>query len=363
MKRLFLLRVLIVLLSLQSIIPVWAEPENSTGQARILVQEFMDKTMTPGIAVSVGIKNRVVWSEGFGYADIEQKVPVRPGATLFRIGSVSKPITAVAMAQLYQKGKLDLDAPVQNYVPSFPKKKGTITTRLLAGHLAGIRHYQGSEFYSQKHYATVLEGLDIFKADPLLFPPGTRYSYSSYGWNLISAVIEGASGQDFLSYMQANVFKPIGMQQTTADQISQIIDNRTRYYERYGGEIVNAPPVDNSYKWAGGGFLSTSEDLVRFGFAHLDSAILKPETVRLLWTSQKTRDGEETGYGLGWEISADAQGRRLWVGHSGSSVGGSTVLRVYPDRQMVIAIITNMSDVYYGNLPDKIGELFFEKKQ
>jgi CubicO group peptidase (beta-lactamase class C family) len=357
-------RILILLLCLLLVAPVLAKPESPIDQARSLVKEFMNTTMTPGITVSVGVKNRIVWSEGFGYADLEQKVPVRPGLTKFRIGSVSKPLTATAMAQLYEQGKLDLDAPVQKYVPSFPKKpQGTITTRLLAGHLAGIRHYEGNEFYSQKHYTTVLEGLNILKDDPLLFTPGTEYSYSSYGWNLISAVIEGASGQDFLSYMQARVFQPAGMQNTMADQVSQIIENRTRFYIWEDSRIVNAPSVDNSYKWAGGGFLSTSEDLVRFGFAHLNAKVVKPETIKLLWTSQKLPNGQATGYGMGWQISYDSNGKIRWVGHAGSSVGGSTIFGIYPEQQVVVAIITNMSDIYYGNLPYKIGEVFITANQ
>ncbi len=285
---------------------------NPADSAATLIRAFMAESGTPGIAVSVGRNGRIVWSEGFGYADVEQRVPVSPSLTRFRVGSVAKPMTATALAQLLEAGKLDLDAPVQTYVPNFPeKKKGRITTRQLAGHLAGIRHYRGDEFLGQKHYGSVAEGLTIFQNDTLLFEPGTAYSYSSYGWNLVSAVVEGASGEEFLGYMQAHIFRPLGMQQTIADHVTPIISNRTRYYVFEDGELLNAPPVDNSYKWAGGGFLSTSEDLVKFGFAHLSTQYLKPETIALLWQSQHTTAGEATNYGIGWASGNDARGRRI----------------------------------------------------
>lgn len=173
----------------------------------------------------------------------------------------------------------------------------------------------------------MVEGLVIFQNDTLLHPPGTKFSYSSYAWNLISAVVEAASGEEFLRYIDKHVFKAIGMTHTGADQIASIIPNRTRYYVRQNGLLRNAPPVDNSYKWAGGGFLSTSEDLIRFGFALLSSGLLKQETVHLLWTSQQTASGEKTGYGIGWRSGTDEQ-QRHWVGHGGGSVGGTTFFRI-----------------------------------
>jgi CubicO group peptidase (beta-lactamase class C family) len=302
----------------------------------------MEASGTPGMSVAVGVDGRVVWSEGFGYADVENRSPVLE-ATRFRIGSVSKPLTAAALAQLLEAGRVDLDAPVQRYVPSFPEKRWPITTRQLAGHLSGIRHYNGDEFLNGRRYDTVVEGLEIFQDDTLLFEPGARYSYSSYAWNLISAVVEGASGEDFLTYMQENVFRPLELEATVADHTDSIIPHRTRYYQRQpDGRVLNAPYVDNSYKWAGGGFLSTPADLVRFGMAHMHDGFLNPETLTTLWTSQRTRDGEETGYGIGWRVGTDREGRRI-VSHGGGSVGGTTFLLLFPDDGLAIATVGNMS--------------------
>ncbi len=233
----------------------------------------------PGLGVAVLVDGRIVWAEGFGFADLEQRQPVWP-STKMRIGSVSKAITSAALGLLYEQRKLDLDAPVQKYVPTFPQKAHPITARQLAGHLAGIRHYEGhveAEVYNTRHYKTVLEGLSIFQADPLLFKPGERYHYSSHGWSVLSAVVEGASGQDYLGYMQEHVFDPLGMRDTIADFNERIIPNRARFYVRdENGPWRNAPYVDNSYKWAAGGLLSTPEDLVRFGWAIINGQLLQP---------------------------------------------------------------------------------------
>ena len=252
---------------------------------------------------------------------------------------------------LYEQGRLDFDAPIQRYVPSFPEKRWPITVRQVAGHLSGIRHYRGDEVLSARRYATVLEGLKIFRDDSLLFQPGERYSYSSYGWNLLSAVVEGASGENFLAYMQENVFDPLGLIHTVADHTDSIIPQRTSFYERAeDGRVLNAPFVDNSYKWAGGGFISTPEDMVRFGLAHLGNDFLKRETVETLWASQRTNDGSETGYGIGWRTGMTG-GMTRYVQHSGGSVGGTTFLLVLPERRAAIAMVGNMSQAPAGYVP------------
>ena len=331
----------------------WA---GTIARTRQFIRDTMRALGAPGSQITVMKDGVVLWSEGFGWADLEQQVPVTP-LTRFRVGSVSKSLTSAALGLLVQEGRLDLDAPVQRYVPGFPRKPWPVTTRQVAGHLAGIRHYNPGEFESQRHYATVAEGLTIFERDTLLFQPGTQFSYSSYGYNLVSAVLEGASGRPFLSLMQERVFGPLGMRQTVAEHVDSLIPFRARFYTRAdtaggqpgdgGGGIINALWVDNSYKWAGGGFLSTTEDLARFGQALLDGRLLKPETLRLLWTSQRTPDGKETGYGLGWSIAVDSTGRRR-VGHTGGSMGGTANLIIYPEERLVLALLVNSDNTFIG---------------
>ena len=344
-------------------------------RARDVVQRHRVSLGIPGISAAVGIDGMIVWSEGFGYADLENRVPATE-RTLYRIGSVSKPVTAAAVVQLATAGKLDLDAPVQRYVPSFPEKQQPVTTRRVAGHIAGIRHYAANESVGegQRHYDDVVDSLMIFQDDPLLFDPGERYSYSSYGWNLISAVVQGAAGEEFLTYMQRNVFDPLGMNDTYADDPSWIIDGRTRFYSSSPNGTINAPFVDNSYKWAGGGFIASVDDLVRFGTAHLSAGFLPQEALDLLFTSQRTNDGEETSYGIGWRVGRfgalfpeDSPVRNSELAdlpvmhHGGSSVGGRAFLLLIPEERMVVALLVNYERFGGGSVAGEVAAAFLKR--
>ncbi len=322
-------------------------PAQTSGEAiaaaRELVRTKVAEQHIPGYVAGVYADGRIVWAEGFGDANVETGTPVWP-STRFRIGSVSKTFTAAAVGLLVEAGQLDLDAPVQRYVPDFPEKRYAITTRQVAGHIAGVRHYAGDEFLSNRSYASVSEAVQVFDDDSLLFEPGTRYSYSSYGWNLISAIIEAASGEEFLDFMQQRVFAPLGMRHTGPDKVDSIIPQRTGYYVIENSVLVNGPFVDNSVKWAGGGFLSSAEDLLRFGAGHLEPGFLRAETLTLLQTSQRLRDGSETNYGIGWRVWETSQDRHA-VGHTGGSMGGSTAFVMLPREGIVVAVIANMSGV------------------
>ncbi len=326
-------------------------------EARALVLADLAARGYPGIAIAVSVDQEMVWSEGFGYADLEHRVPMWPSVK-FRVGSISKSMTAAAVATLVDEGRLDLDVPVQRYVPSFPEKLHPITTRQLGGHLGGIRHYNGNENFIRDPYATVLDALSIFKDDALLHEPGTAFSYTSYGFNLISAAVEAASGRPFLDYMQDTVFRRLGMHETSADFVTTIIPQRTSYYVRDNGRLVNAPFVDNSYKWAGGGFLSTTGDVVRFANAHLTDEFLSEAAKQLLFTEQQTWDGEGVGYGFGWFIGDDDEGRRL-LSHSGGSVGGTSMMIIQPDTRVVVVGLINLSRANNSVVREVLG-LFVE---
>jgi CubicO group peptidase (beta-lactamase class C family) len=318
----------------------------------------MKEQGVPGLSVAVGVAGEIVWAEGFGFADLENRVPVWP-ETRFRVASISKALTAGAIGRLLEEGQLELDEPVQRYVPSFPEKRWPVTTRLLAGHLGGIRHYRGDEFESRAHYGDVVDALEIFADDSLIHEPGTAYSYSTYGWNLISAVVQGAAGEPFLDYTRRSVFEPIGMDDTVAEHVDSLIYHRARFYLRAeDGRLVNAPYVDNSNKWSGGGFLSTAEDLVRYGFAYLEDGFLHPETVDLLFTSQRNQDGEPVDYGIGWRVTEE-EGRKI-VSHTGGAMGGTTILLLYPDEGIVVSIVTNIQGASQTRTSRAIADLFLE---
>ncbi len=328
-----------------------ARPEFAAAiaKARTFIRDTMRALGAPGSAITVMRGGRVVWSEGFGFADLEQRVAATP-LTRFRVGSVSKALTSVLIGRLVEQGKLDLDSPIQRYLPSFPVKRWPITTRQLAGHLGGIRHYnRAEENFVVRHYGSVTEALDIFKNDSLNFEPGTRFGYSSYGWNLISAVLEAAGSAPYLAQMQREVFDRAELREIVADQVDSIVPGRARWYTRgpNRGGIINAGFADNSYKWAGGGFLSTTDDLAEFGDALMNGRLLGSETLALLWTSQRTRDGKETKYGIGWSVDRDRAGRRT-ISHGGGSVGGTAFLLLYPNHDLIVAVLVNSDSTFVG---------------
>jgi len=338
--------------------PPAAEHADAVDRARPFARALVVEENLPGLSLAVGIAGEVVWAEGFGWADIDARRPVTP-KTLFRIGSVAKPMTATAVGVLHERGLLDLDAPVRDYVPSFPEKEWSVTTRQLMGHVAGVRHYGDDEelLYMRDHCESPLDGLERFADDPLLFAPGTRYQYSSYGWTLVGAVVEAAAGEPFLDVMQREVFDPSDMRDTGLDDVLRPAARRTHLYwpfadrnTRYGVEHAN--DADNSCIQGAGALLSTPSDVVRFGLAILGGRLLRSETLDMLRTPLELESGESTGYGLGWFVRSAPLGPEAQTtifGHGGSSPGGFTSFMTLPEHGIVVAVTTNVS--YAENLP------------
>lgn len=324
---------------------------------RALVERARAEHNYPGVAVAVWQDGVMIWSEGFGYAHLEDSVPVDPARSLFRIGSVSKTLTAAGLSILVEQGALELDEMVQKYAPAFPQKRWPITIRQVAQHTAGIRHYNGFEFWSNVHYASVSDALEIFMHDTLLFEPGTKYSYSSYGWNLVSAAMEGASQVSFLSFMHNEVFSQLGMQHTYADDVHNTGLQRVGFYDHTAGKNTLSVQVDNSLKWAGGGFLSTAEDLLHFGAGILSHKLCSENTTRQFWQKGVLSDGKSTNYGIGWATNEDKRGRR-WVGHSGGSVGGASMFLVYPGEALIVVTLINRSQARAQELAFTIADQF-----
>lgn len=317
--------------------------EKAIGIAKKYVDSLRTSQHIPGISICVGTREKILWAEGVGYADLEDNSPVTI-YSVFRLGSVSKLLTSLAVGRLYQQGKLDLDAPIQQYLPDFPVKKYPITARQLAGHTAGIRHYiKEDQLIAPRYYKNVQDGLSIFKNDTLLFKPGTAYNYSTFGFTLLSAVVEAAAQKDFLSYMRDSIFLPLGMKHTFADYNDSIIPGRVRFYDPgKDGTVHHSDYVDNSYKWAGGGFLSSTVDLVNMVRGLITNKLLNPKTVELLFTDQKLENGKSTNVGIAWRINETKQGVK-YIHHGGAIDGGRSFVFFYPESGYIFAITANLS--------------------
>lgn len=335
-----------------------AQPGKKTVQAiDDSIHQLMKKRMIPGVSVTISVDGKIVFSKGYGFADLEQEVKVDPKTTKFRVGSISKSFTAAGLAKLYEQNKIVLDSSIYFYLPDYPKNKYRPTVRQIAGHIGGIRHYKGLEFLISTRYQNVEHSLEIFKNDSLLYKPGTDYRYSSFGFNLLSAVMEKAAHKDFLSFMREEVFTPLGLHNTRADFCDSIIHNRTRFYMSDGKRWVNAPYVDNSYKWAGGGFISSSEDITRFGNALLRDDFLKKETIQLFTTPQVLANGNPTSYGIGFFSRNDDKNIPCF-GHSGGSIGGTSDMVIYPKEKIVVVVLANLSGAHLGRLSNHLAQLF-----
>ena len=336
-----------------SVLTAWAQPaaEISTSAMRRMEHALEAERVAQkvvGMSVAVSHRGALRYTNGFGLADLENGLSARPD-TVYRLGSISKTISAVAALQLFERGRLDLDVPIQKYVPSFPHKPWPVSTRQLLGHLGGIRAYKGDEILSTRHYSNVMDGVKFFADEPLEHEPGTKYLYTTHGFSLVGAAVEVAAGQRFIDYVNANIFNPAGMDHARDDNVYDIIRNRTSgYMLGKDGVVQNAGLADTSYKVPGGGFVATAEDIVRFGVALDRGSLLKRETYKLMTTSQKTADGKETGYGMGISLSLYA-GKRAYT-HSGSQQGCRTVFAIFPDERYVIAILTNSEHADYRKL-------------
>jgi serine beta-lactamase-like protein LACTB, mitochondrial len=344
-------------------------PADKIAKIETAISSQMSRLNIPGVSVAVVQDNQIRFQRGYGMADLENFVPAK-SLTVYRIASVTKSLTAVAAMQLVEKGKLDLDAPVQKYVPSFPTKNFPVTTRQLLAHLSGIRHYKRGEGEYTNRYNSLTDALAIFKDDPLDFEPGTRYGYTTFGYTLLGTVIEGASGMTFADYLRENIFKPAGMQHTQVDDLYAIIPNRAHGYTprvlgQFDGNYRNPILMDSSYKIPGGGLVSTAGDLARFAIAVQNGVLIKPETFAQMSQSQKTREGKETGYGYGWYVGPDGgfsiTPESVW--HGGVQAGFTGNLWLLPKKRVAVVILTNLEGggrLGLGTLANQISDIMLQ---
>jgi CubicO group peptidase (beta-lactamase class C family) len=346
---------LLLLLSLVSTGAPAAElPEETRRAVDAAVEKFMKQHHVPGVSAAIVVDGRLVYEQGYGLADVETNVPATP-QTIYRLASISKMLTAVAVMQLVEADEIDLAAPIQKYVPSFPEKQAPITCELLLKHQSGIRHYKEGEVGSAVAYPNIRDSFAVFQNDPLLFTPGEKFSYTTYGYNVLGAAIEGASGQPYVDYVLEHVCRPAGMKTIRPDRRAKIIPHRAAGYRRVGPVLENDLAVDVSNKVPGGGWCATPGDLARFAVALMRGRLVSPLTLERMWIRQKTAGGEQTEAGYGCFIRTVDGDRR--VSHSGGQPKVSTYLTMSPARKSAVAVMCNLRNTPVQPLADELMKL------
>lgn len=340
--------------------PVFAP---AVERGREIVDSLVAELEFPGMGVALAVDGQVIWAEGRGMADIARELPV-DRHSVFPIYSVSKGLTGLALARFHEQDRIDLDAPVQRYVPSFPEKEqGVVTPRLLAGHLAGIRHYRpgAGEGTALRRCETAEEGIRFFADDPLVHAPGTDFHYTSYGFVLLSAAIASAAGQPFADVMAAEVFGPLGMRSTGLGDLGPHVPNAVSLYE--SRDALGVVPARRMYvmcKMGAGAFHSTASDLAGAASAMFSGEYVSDETLDILFTPMRNAAGEPIIEGLGWDVGRAEDGLR-WVRRVGGNVDGWSALMAYPERQVAVALLANMEGAdWIHDDADRVARAFLE---
>lgn len=321
------------------------------------VRQEMARERIPGMTIGF-VKDGYTWVKGFGYSDLENRVPAKADSS-YRLASLTKTMTAVAVLQLAEKGKISLDAEVQAYVSYFPKKKWPITVRQLLFHLSGLRHNIESEKVVTRHLTTREAVAQYVDAD-LVAEPGTRFSYSSPGYVLLGAVIESASNQSYEDYMRQHIWSPLAMNNTRMDDPTDIIPNRVRGYRLIDGEVRNSQFVDVSNRFAAGGIRTTVVDMLKFVTGLNSGKLLSKQSADLMSTSSVTRDGRLTDVGMGWFMNS--VNGRFTLTNNGGQQETRTVLYTFPKANFSIALAMNFEFNEYMPFVQRLYQILLDEQ-
>jgi CubicO group peptidase (beta-lactamase class C family) len=311
----------------------------STGRIASIAESAFKASRCPGLSIAVVQNNVVIYSRAFGLADVEQHTPLTIHGA-HRLASLSKPVTGIIIMDLVQSGRLKLDTPIKSYLPELPTAYEKVTIRRLLSHQAGVRDYRNDEeVFNVVHYPTSRDAIKEFVNDPLLFEPGTKMAYSNFAFTMLGAVAEAVSGETFQA-LSREFFRRYKLRGFDVDDALAIVPERVRgYHVDKHGLLSNSRAYDASNKYPAGGFTSSAEDYLRFVLAVGSGQILKPETLKQVWTDQRTLNGIETHYGLGWGVS-NLKGRKM-VGFNGLNPGSTTTARYFPTEGVGAVALCN----------------------
>ena len=336
------------------------EYKNEILESREAIRLHFLTSSVPGMSVSVSLDEKTIWSEGLGYASKELQAPAKP-ETKYRIGGTSRMFTTFLIAKLQQEGTLNVNHSFYQYIPDFPKKQWDFTPYQLGVHSAGFPEGSTDNLFKQsKTYSTLKDYAKGFSNDLLLYKPDTYFMVSDYGPSLLGILAEEVSQKKFSTLMKELILDTLGLDETMIDQSLYLIDNRSQtYYQNYIAQIMNAPAIDLGFCAPAQGFLSTADDLNKAGQAVMDSVFFNQESHHLFFTRHKLGD-YETNLGFGWWVFKDEQDRQMYA-QIGSTIGGSSMLLIYPEYKLVVSICSNLSDDS-GKLPaEQIAKIFLKK--
>lgn len=349
-----------VILFLSSFI---ATAQNMNLEANTILENLVNENFSVGGAIGYSIGDSIIWHSAKGYSDKNAGQQFETHTKL-RMASIAKSMTAMAAMQLVEKGQLDLDAPIQTYIPDYPKHPKTqITTRHLLSHTSGISGYaDAKESNIQTEYATLYEAMDLFKDRELVFEPGTKYSYTTYGYTVLGVIIENVSKLTFEKYMQDNIWDKAAMNNTGVDKFGVFLENESRLYHRKRGKgkPKEGPENNLSNRIPGGGLYTTIEDLLKFGKAILNNTFVSKKTFDLM-REHHSLEKENNAYGFGWFLYNPKPNEGAIIGHSGAQMGCSSFLFIVPEKEVVVAVLTNTSRIEVGPAASQLLKIALEK--
>jgi CubicO group peptidase (beta-lactamase class C family) len=324
------------------------------------VKAEMERQHIPGLALLVTRDGKVVRSEGFGLANVEVQVPVKP-ETIFQSGSVGKQFTATAVMMLVEAGKIGLNDPLTKYFPEAPPSWKNVTVRELLSHTGGFGDYP-KDFNFRKDW-TEPQLLKLVESIPLAYPPGTKWEYSNLGYLTLGILIHRVSGEFYGDFLRQRIFQPLGMQATRIISEVDIIPNRAAGYRLLKGELKNqewvAPAMNTT---ADGSLYFSIVDLSKWEAALYEGKLLKRSSFDLMWTPVKLKNGQsnKAGYGFGWFIE-ERNGHRC-IHHDGSWQGFETAIDRYVDDHLSVVALTNLAGAKPGEITKHVAEMYLQDK-
>ncbi|MFI5170877.1 MAG: serine hydrolase [Chitinophagales bacterium] len=318
--------------------------QNSEPQK--LIDEFDEMLSTqfkkgePGATAFVAKNGKIIYEGAFGMANLELDEPMQID-NVFRIGSITKQFTAVAILQLMEKGKLKLDDEITKFIPDYPMQGKKITIEHLLTHTSGIQSYTSMKDYMTRMTLDLspTEMIDHFKNEPMQFDPGTAWEYSNSGYFLLGYIIEKISGKTYGEYLQENFFDPIGMTNSYYGSEITIIKNRVGAYSKSEYGIINAPPLSMTQPFAAGSIQSTVRDLFKWHQALHSYKVIKKESLEKAFTNYSLNNGTKTGYGYGWFLQYIQESPTI---EHGGGINGTLTMSIYlPDEDVFVAVFSN----------------------